>query len=131
MKMQASKPDDADSDNNGRHMLMMHGHGHLESTGTGMSGLARILSAEMRETVVDKTGLTGNYDFKLDWTPDEGAQAMVKAAYPSADANAPAQDNGGPSIFSALEEQLGLKLDATKGPVEVVVVDQLEQPTAN
>ena len=51
-------------------MLMMHGRGHIESTGMGMSGLVRLLSRQLGRTVVDKTGLTGEYDYKFDWTPD-------------------------------------------------------------
>ncbi len=67
-------------------------------------------------TVIDKTGLTGNYDIALKWTPD-GSQTT--------DPNAP------PDLFTALEEQLGLKLVPTKAPVDVLVVDRIERPSAN
>jgi uncharacterized protein (TIGR03435 family) len=73
--------------------------------------------------VVDKTGLTGNYDFTLTWTPDE-----MRA--PS-DASAATAADSGPSIFSAIEEQLGLKLVSAKGPVDVIVVDHVERPSEN
>jgi uncharacterized protein (TIGR03435 family) len=137
VKMQASKPDPEGPDDSlgsepapARHMLMMHGRGHIESVGTGTSGLVRLLSAQLDRTVVDKTGLTGNYDFKLDWTPDDTASAMTKGGNPAPGDNAVSPD-AGPSLFTALEEQLGLKLVSTKGPVDVIVIDQLEQPTAN
>lgn len=66
--------------------------------------------------VIDKTGLTGQFDFTLEWTPGG--------------INAP-PDATGPSIFTAVEEQLGLKLTSGKGPVEVIVVDHVERPSAN
>jgi bla regulator protein blaR1 len=112
-------------------MLMMRGRGHIESVGTGMSGLVRLLSGQLGRTVVDKTGLTGDFDYKLDWTPDDTASAMTKSSNPGPGDNTTSQDAAGPSLFTALEEQLGLKLESTKGPVDVIVIDQLEQPTAN
>jgi uncharacterized protein (TIGR03435 family) len=139
VKMQASKPNVDAGDappaalgqppKPGNHMLMMHGRGHIESVGTGMSSLAGILSGQLGRTVVDKTGLTGNFDYKLDWTPDNAVLAMTKSGDPAPGDNA--SDSGGPSLFTALEEQLGLKLESSKGPVDVVVIDALEQPTAN
>jgi bla regulator protein blaR1 len=114
----------------GRHMLMMH-RGHLESVGTGMPGLVRALSGQLGRTVIDKTGLTGNFDYKLDWTPEGAALPIAMGGNPAAVDNANSQDTGGPSIFTAVEEQLGLKLESTRGAVDVIVIDQLEQPTAN
>jgi len=147
VKMQASKPDEPEGQGPttgqgpgngpgpgpapGRHMLMMHGRGHIESTGMGMSGLARLLSGQLGRTVVDKTGLTGNFDYKLDWTPDDAAPVMTKGGDPAPGDSASSQDAGGPSLFTALEEELGLKLESTKGPVDVIVIDQLERPTEN
>jgi bla regulator protein blaR1 len=147
VKMQASKPV-ADSDNApppapgpppapaqppklGSRMFLMRGKGHIESTGTGMPLLVRLLSEQLGRTVVDKTGLTGDYEYKLDWTPDDTGAAMLKASNPTTGDNPSPPDAAGPSLFTALEEQLGLKLESTKGPVDVIVIDQLEQPTAN
>ena len=65
--------------------------------------------------VVDKTGLTGKYDVELKWTPDE-QQGTADA---------------GPTLFTAIQEQLGLKLEPAKGPVDSFVVDQVEKPTEN
>jgi uncharacterized protein (TIGR03435 family) len=101
--------------------------GQIEGMGNTMSGLANYLQTLLGEVVVDKTGLTANYDFKLAWTPDES-----QAGKPGAQAGlGNAADPGGPSIFTALQEQLGLKLDATKGPVETIVIEHVEKPTDN
>jgi bla regulator protein blaR1 len=134
VKMQASKPDPPAGEGQppaqGGHWLRA-GRGHVESTGTGMEMLARVLSQTLGRTVVDKTGLTGNYDYKLDWTPDDALPAMAKVASPTAGDSTAAPDTSGPSLFTAVEEQLGLKLGAAKGPADVIVIDQLQQPTAN
>jgi uncharacterized protein (TIGR03435 family) len=77
--------------------------------------------------VIDKTGLTGKYDMLLQWTPDES-----QAIRPGPDAPVgPASDAAAPSIFTALQEQLGLKLESQKGPVEIFVIDRVERPSEN
>jgi uncharacterized protein (TIGR03435 family) len=76
------------------------------------AGLVRFLSGQIGRTIIDQSGLTGKYDLKLNWAPDMG-------------------DTTGPSLFTALQDQLGLKLDSSKGPVDVVVVDSAEKPSAN
>ena len=76
--------------------------------------------------VTDKTGLSGNYEFELTFTPDQ----QQPGPPPPAGAPAlPPVDPNGPSIFTAVQEQLGLKLDATRGPVSVLVIDKVEPPT--
>ena len=131
VKMTASKPDKANGEGRGQHLWRMR-RGQVESTGTGMSDLARILSGQLGRTVVDKTGLTGNYDYKLAWTPDDVPPAMTKPGSSDAsEGGAAAPDTSAPSLFTALQVQLGLKLEATKGPVDVVVIDRLQQPSAN
>jgi uncharacterized protein (TIGR03435 family) len=92
-------------------------HGALTATGSSMQGLAHVLQMQLGRPVVDRTGLTGNYNFKLNWTPDSGATAV------------PADAESGPSIFTALQEQLGLKLESNKAAVEVLVVDHIERPS--
>jgi uncharacterized protein (TIGR03435 family) len=74
---------------------------------------------------VDKTGLTGLYEFELEFTPDQLPQGPPPPGAPPL----PPIDPNGPSIFTALQEQLGLKLDSQRGPVEVVVIDSVERPT--
>jgi uncharacterized protein (TIGR03435 family) len=110
--------------------LMMTGPGHIESEGTEMKFLAHVLSQQLGKTVTDKTGLTGKYDYTLQWTPDD-ATPMAGGA-----GGGPGHDDsgvqaGGPSLFTAVEEQLGLKIESTKGPVDVIVIDHLDSPSAN
>ncbi|MGA8088236.1 MAG: M56 and DUF3738 domain-containing protein [Terracidiphilus sp.] len=110
--------------------MMMMNPGHLESTGTSIDILAHILSRQLGRTVVDKTGLTGEYDFTLDYTPDN-----MPMPPPGASEGGPKPqmqvDQTGPSLFTAVEEQLGLKLQATKGMVDVIVIDHIDLPTEN
>ena len=73
--------------------------------------------------VVDRTGLIGNFDITLAWTPDQMPQG------PPGGPDLPSIDPNGPSLFTALQEQLGLKLESTKGSVDVLVIDHVEQPT--
>ncbi len=104
------------------------GRGTAVGRGTAMTGLAGYLQTLLGDVVVDKTGLTGNYDFKLTWVPDE-AQAGKPGAQGVPAANG--AEESGPSIFTALQEQLGLKLEATKGPVETLVIERVEKPSEN
>jgi uncharacterized protein (TIGR03435 family) len=106
----------------------------LDARGARMQGgkipmpeFIRILSMVLGRTVVDKTGFTALFDVRLDFLPDEATAAMPP---PPPDA-AGASPDSSPSILVALREQLGLRLESTKGPVEVIVVDHVEQPSAN
>jgi uncharacterized protein (TIGR03435 family) len=92
---------------------------------TPMSVLTLILSQLVGRPVVDKTGLSGRYDFSLEYTPERVGRGVVEGREP-----APNSD-GLPSIFTAVQEQLGLKLESQKGPVEFIVVDHAEKPPAN
>jgi len=97
------------------------GAGQLTAEKVTMTLLTQILSNISGRLVIDKTGLTGYYDFKLEWTPDEigqPGQVVVEA-----------RDR--PSLFTALQEQLGLKLEAQKGLVEVLVADHAEKASEN
>jgi uncharacterized protein (TIGR03435 family) len=113
--------------------IRMMGPGQLTGTNINIGLLANILSRqrELGRLVIDQTGLKGNYDWTLKWTPDQGVP-MFKGpdgGEPSADARPP--DSSGPSIFTALEEQLGLKLESRKGPIETLVIDSIERPSEN
>jgi bla regulator protein blaR1 len=90
--------------------------------------LVTVLARTLGRTVVDKTGLTGRYDFSLEYAPEEGGPPPAGGA---GGAPPPPPADSGPSIFTALQEQLGLKLESTKGPVDVIVIDHIEKPTAN
>jgi len=82
---------------------------------------------------VDKTGLTGIYRCKLQWTPDESQGAMFKGPEPGPQTptSTSSPDSSGPSVFTAIQEQLGLRLESQKGPVEVLVIDHVEKPSEN
>jgi uncharacterized protein (TIGR03435 family) len=97
--------------------------GKERGRGAMMEFLAEDLSDELGRKVLDRTGLTGRYDFTLTWTPDDSAAATGGSA-----ASGAAQ---GPSLFTAVQEQLGLKLEPVKAPVDVVVIDHLEKPSEN
>jgi uncharacterized protein (TIGR03435 family) len=94
-----------------------------------MELLARNLSGILSSPVVDMTGIKGVFDLPLEWTPDE-VQSPVKAGGEAGGAAEPGAPTG-PSIFTALQEQLGLKLETQKAPVETIVIDRIEKPTAN
>ena len=81
------------------------------------------LSQILNRTVIDKTGLTGMFDFHLEFAPDD--------VTPGITASGDASDPLSPSIFAALQEQLGLKLEAGEGPVELLVIDHVEKPAGN
>jgi uncharacterized protein (TIGR03435 family) len=106
---------------------MMWGRGKVTATDGSLSMLIAPLSRQLGRIIVDKTGLTGRYDFTLEWTP-EGAAAPPAGGAPSGSA---APEQSGPGIFTAVQEQLGLKLRSTKGPVDVIVIDHIEKPLAN
>lgn len=93
--------------------------------------LAYRLSSILGSMVVDKTGLTGKYDLKVEWQPDENQVAMFQAMRVPEGYGAPAPDPLGPSLFTALHDQLGLQLDSEKGPVEMLVIERVERPSAN
>jgi uncharacterized protein (TIGR03435 family) len=111
-KIQAVKDDDGGTQVDG-------GDGHpISARNLSMEGLAQILSRRQQtdRPVLDRTGLKGIFNFTLDFATDDAASADGTAA---------------PSIFTAVQEQLGLKLEATKGPVEIVVIDRVEKPSDN
>jgi uncharacterized protein (TIGR03435 family) len=98
-----------------------------------MAMLADLLSTRLWRVVIDKTGLKGEYAFKLAWKPMPNEYGPEALGLPPGTGNSPPPDeaNVGPSIFTALKEQLGLRLDSQKGPVEVIVIDSVERPSEN
>jgi uncharacterized protein (TIGR03435 family) len=100
--------------------------GQLTCQAVGMVELTRILSQRLGHNVLDKTGLTGKYDFTMQWPREEGPGSMLDGGEGG---NAP--ESSGPSIFTVIQEQLGLKLESHKAPVEVLVIDHVEAPSAN
>jgi uncharacterized protein (TIGR03435 family) len=97
------------------------GPGNLAAGGAALSQVASSLSMFVGRVVLDRTGLTGAFDINLTWTPDQMPQRPPGAPDLPIDPN-------GPSIFTAVQEQLGLKLDSARGPVEMLVIDRAEHP---
>ena len=91
-----------------------------------IDSLAQALTRPLGRTVVNKTGLKGLYELNLEWTPDPGQSFGA-----SPDAPPQANDAPGPSIFSAIQEQLGLKIESEKAPVEQIVIDSIDKPSEN
>jgi uncharacterized protein (TIGR03435 family) len=95
--------------------------------------IADMLSQQIGATVVDKTGLTGKYNYSLTWTPDAGSAQLMGLPLPGPPpgSGGESQEPAGPSIYTALQEQLGLKLETHKESVDVIVIDHVERPSAN
>jgi uncharacterized protein (TIGR03435 family) len=101
------------------------GRGDLEAQAQSIELFATALGAlYVDRPVVDKTGLKGLYDIRLQWTPDPGLNATLSPGATPAPAS-------GPSLFNNIEEQLGLKLEAGKGPLPVLVIDSVQRPSEN
>jgi uncharacterized protein (TIGR03435 family) len=116
-----------------RRGTMLLGRGNLQAAAINVTNIVQSLSSLVGRTIVDKTGLTGLFDVKLQWTPDPAQGGVPGAAGPGPGGPeaGPAIDSNGSSIFTALQEQLGLKLDSAKGPVDVIVVDSVQKPSEN
>jgi uncharacterized protein (TIGR03435 family) len=109
----------------------MAGRGNLTVTYGGLDMFATVLSRVVGRIVLDKTGLTGKYDFKLRWTPDESQGPILPGGPPNGPNGAPPPESSGPSLFTAIQEQLGLKLQSEKAPVDVLVIEHVEKPSEN
>ena len=113
--------------------MMRFGVGELTGQAVPVSLLVRHLSRELSREfggsiIEDKTGLKGNYDFKLQWTPG-GSQAPTGGQQGSD--STPSGDSSRPSLFAALQKQLGLNLESQNGPGETLVIDHVERPSEN
>ncbi len=123
-----SKLTRSEGDPNGLPGLFFRQLGDLNVRNANMADFAGLMqNAVLDRPVVDQTGLQGRFDFTLKWTPDDSQFAGMGAKIPPStdSANAP------PALYTAIQEQIGLKLDATKAPADVLVVDHLEKPTEN
>jgi bla regulator protein blaR1 len=107
----------------------LYGRGRLHYSRLSMHTFAVLLSRQLKEVVVDNTNLAGFFDVNLDWTPDDPAPPPSRGpdAPSRPDVNA---DTGAPGIFKAVQQQLGLTLEASKNPVEILVVDSARQVPA-
>ncbi len=97
-------------------------NGHIGGTGMGIQYLTDTLSRVLQRPVNDDTGLSGFYDFQLQWMPDETQRLIGAPGALNAD---------GPSLFQAIQEQLGLRLESKKIPTRVLVIDNIEKPGDN
>jgi len=111
--------------------------GHLESAGVDMPMLVGALSTVTQRVVIDNTGLSGSYEFTLDWTPADTQPRQNSPEGVAGQAGGrqgpvePPSEANGPDLFTAIQEQLGLKLEAKRAPVDVLVIQRVEKPSAN
>jgi uncharacterized protein (TIGR03435 family) len=113
-----------DSDASGNKFLI----GLIVSNHISMTTLATLFSRFTGQTVVDMTGLTGSYDLKVEWTRENSPSSAAPGR--GADAGASMDGEPGPTLFAAVEQQLGLKLEVRKGPVEIIAIDHAERVPA-
>jgi uncharacterized protein (TIGR03435 family) len=138
LKLHEAKPGDTypnglkGFDGGGGPGMMLMRPGQLTAQGVDLSSVAKQLSQQLGRTVQDKTGLSGKYDFTLQWTPDRDPP-MPGAPEPGQQGPGAtiSTDSSEPSLFTAIQEQLGLKLESGKAPVEVLVIDHVEPPSEN
>jgi uncharacterized protein (TIGR03435 family) len=103
------------------------GPGMLSAGALTMAALASSLSGVVQRTVTDRTGIEGTFQMKLTWTPDQ----MPRTGSDATKIKGAKIDPNGPSIFTALQEQLGLKLQSARGPVDVFIIERVERPSLN
>ena len=111
--------------------MMRMSPGMLSGQAVGIQFLVDALSQQLGRTVLDQTGLKGFYDFELKWTPEGGAPAGFGGPLPPGVVPPPPPDPNGPTIYTAVQEQLGLRIDSQKGPVDILVIDRAEKPSEN
>ena len=114
-----------------RPAITMVRRGRVTGQGIDIERFINVLSSFVGRAVLDKTGLKGTYDLKVEWQPDENQVAMFQAMGVPEGFGAPPPDPLGPTLFTALQEQLGLRLESQKGPVEMLVIERVEKPSEN
>lgn len=119
-----------DRDGHGHQGMMRFNNGRLIVQGVPLDRVVAQLTEQLHQIVQNKTGLKGNYDFTLEWTPEEDHDRGPSVASGEG-GGGPAADASGPSIYTAIQEQLGLKLEPQKGAVPVFVIDHIERPSEN
>jgi uncharacterized protein (TIGR03435 family) len=129
-KLQEAKPGTYPEDGKGHAGRILMDPGQLTGQGLPIATLAEFLSEWLGRTVLDQTGLKGNYDFTLKWTPEPGQGMMLRGP----EGSNPGPEGGPPTdspAITAIQEELGLKVESTKAPVEVLVIDHVEKPSEN
>jgi uncharacterized protein (TIGR03435 family) len=137
-KLQQAKPEDTYlsgiKDPNGQPMkgahLMRIGPGELTGQALPIAELVRLLSQQLGRTILDKTGLKGEYDFALKWTPEGHSSPLYKGNKGGTLENHTlTPDSSEPTLFAALQQQLGLRLESQRGPVDIFIIDRVEKPS--
>jgi len=114
----------SDGDPNGPGAVYFRGRGQLVATNANLPDLAwELQSAVVDRPVVDQTGLRGRFSFTLTWTPDEFQNSNLTGQTPTTEEP--------PNLFAAAQQQLGLRLEATRSVVDVMVIDHVERPSEN
>ncbi len=104
----------------------------IEAVGISMPKLIQVISDDLRGIVIDKTGFTEKFDFHLEFVPSQFlGNGLGQPAPADPGMSAPSANLSGVSIFTAVQEQLGLRLTSAKRPVEVLVIDRVERPSEN
>ena len=101
-------------------LTINHGPDHFNGQGITLPLIAQELSRDAGRVIIDKSGITGRFDIDLRWQPDDAPPVRLNG-----------EETSFPSLFTALQEQLGLHLEAAKGPVEVLVIDDVHPPSSN
>ena len=101
-------------------LTINHGPDHFNGQGITLPLIAQELSRDAGRVIIDKSGITGRFDIDLRWQPDDAPPVRLNG-----------EETSLPSLFTALQEQLGLHLEAAKGPVEVLVIDDVHPPSSN
>ena len=114
----------------GMYSSVNNGKGEMTANTVLMAGLVNFLSRQLVRPVIDKTELKGYFDFHLEWAREPAVAALAGPGGAGGGIPPPA-DPAGPSMFTAVQEQLGLKLESTKGPVEVLIIDSVQKPSEN
>jgi len=140
-KLQGSNPDDTyekgfkDAQGNAfTDAVFFSGRGAsltITAQAASMATLVSVLSGQLGRPVVDKTGLSGKYDFTFPFAPEEVQPAPVPSGAPNAAPALAAPDSNIPTLMIAIEEHLGLKLESGKGPAALIVIDHVEKPSGN
>ena len=123
LKPNNTRPENSDKPHEGLGPgQMWWNNGEMNGIAVPLTALTRSLEGDLNRTIVDRTGLSGNFDLHLKWTPDRNPSAGPESGQPG---------NPAPPLFTALQEQLGLRLVPARGPVQTWVVDHIELPSEN
>lgn len=114
-----------------RRQMFRMGRGQANLQAANMAAVANLLSQQLGRPVVDKTGITGEFDIEMHWTPEPGQGGGPFGGAPPPPEAIASSDNSGPSLLTAVQEQLGLKLESQKLPVPILVIDSVSKPTEN